>query len=196
MQTFPSTLIGTWPWFVVGLALAVIRAAWGASAGGERPRLVRSAHTHPWAWWAAAGAILLFSAYGGVLPRQVFLMTPAEAQMELLLYGLFTFCLAGPILLRDAGDARGPAAWLALAPVAWLGAISYGIFLWHYPLALWAVSWTSGDAWAFAAVTLAGTIACATVSWYLVEKPCMRLSLGRRRTPAALARAEVSEPAP
>ena len=196
MRTFPNTMIGKWPWFVVGLALAVIRAAWGATAAGERPRPVRSLHTHPWAWCAVAAAILLFSAYGGVLPRQVFLMTFSETQMELLLYALFAFCLAGPILLRDAGDARGPAAWLALAPVAWLGAISYGIFLWHYPLARWTLSWTSGNGWLFAAVTLALTLVCATVSWYAVEKPCLRLSLGRRRSAAAVARAEVSEPAP
>ena len=91
---------------------------------------------------------------------------------------------------------RSPATWLALAPVAWLGTISYGIFLWHYPLALWTWTWTSGSTWRYAAVTCALTIACATISWYAVEKPCMRLSLGRRRSPAALARAEVSEPAP
>ena len=196
MRTFPNTLIGKWPWFAVGLALAVIRAAWGASPVGERPPLVRSFQTHPWAWWAAAGVILLFAAYGGVLPRHVFLMTPAEAQMELLLYGLFGFCLAAPILLLDAGRLRGPAALLALVPVAWLGAISYGIFLWHYPIARWTLSWTGGNALVYAAVTCALTIACAAVSWYVVEKPCMRLAVGRRSSPATVARAELTEPAP
>ena len=125
-------------------------------------------------------------------------MTPAEAQVELLLYAVFAFCLAGPILLHDPGADRGrsPATWLALAPVAWLGTISYGIFLWHYPLALWTWTWTSGSTWLYAAVTCALTLVCATISWYAVEKPCLRLSLGRRRSAAALARAEVSEPAP
>jgi peptidoglycan/LPS O-acetylase OafA/YrhL len=196
MRMFPNTLIGKWPWFAVGLALAVIRAAWGAIPAGERPPLVRSIRTHPWAWWAVAAAILLFAAYGGVLPRHVFLMTAAEAQTELLLYALFTFCLAAPILLHDAGGPRGPAALLALVPVAWLGAISYGIFLWHYPLARWTLSWTSGNAWVYAAVTCALAIGCAAISWYAVERPCMRLAVGRRSSPATVARAELSEPAP
>ena len=38
MRTFPNTLIGKWPWFAVGLALAVIRAAWGASPAASARR--------------------------------------------------------------------------------------------------------------------------------------------------------------
>jgi peptidoglycan/LPS O-acetylase OafA/YrhL len=238
MHTFPNTVIGDWPWFAVGLGLAVARAAWGGVPVDERPRVVRSFTRYPWVWWGGASAVLLFAAYGGVLPRNVFAESAAQGQLETLLFALFALCLVGPVVLGDraaapardpardpaatdraaaargpsatdrsaaargpsatdrSAAARGPSDLLALAPVAWLGTISYGIFLWHYPLALWTRKWIPGSAWLFTAVTLGLTIACAALSWYALERPLMRLGAGRPRSRAALATVEASEPAP
>ena len=61
----------------------------------------------------------------------------------------------------------------------WLGLVSYGIFLWQFPVMIFVgehapdLSWTG-----FTLVSLAGTIACAALSYYLVERPLMRW--GRR----------------
>jgi peptidoglycan/LPS O-acetylase OafA/YrhL len=197
MATFPNTLVGKWPWFAVGLGLAVARAAWGACPVNERPWLIRTAGARPWAWWSVAGAVLLLAAYGGVLPRNVFAMTPNEAEMETLLFGAFALCLVAPIVLSAASPTRGPATFLAIPPVAWLGTVSYGIFLWHYPLARWTLSWIPDNARLFTVVACAMTLACAAVSWYAIEKPLMRLRFARRRVPAASpAVVEASEPAP
>jgi peptidoglycan/LPS O-acetylase OafA/YrhL len=183
---------------------------------------VRSFTRYPWVWWGGASAVLLFAAYGGVLPRNVFAESAAQGQLETLLFALFALCLVGPVVLGDraaapardpaatdraaaargpsatdrSAAARGPSDLLALAPVAWLGTISYGIFLWHYPLALWTRKWIPGSAWLFTAVTLGLTIACAALSWYALERPLMRLGAGRPRSRAALATVEASEPAP
>jgi peptidoglycan/LPS O-acetylase OafA/YrhL len=195
MPTFPSTLIGKWPWFAVGLGLAVARAAWGSLPMAERPRPVRIGPAVAWAWWGAAAAVLLFSAYGGVLPRNAFALTPAQSQLELLLFALFALCLVGPVVLGDGASGRGPAAALVLAPVVWLGTVSYGIFLWHFPLALWASERYPDDHWVFAAVTCALALAGAAFSWYVVERPLMRRGAGGRRA-ATLTAVEAGEAAP
>ena len=62
--------------------------------------------------------------------------------------------------------------------------ISYGIYIYAFPvqqvLALWGL-WQWGVA-AFAVVSIAATIPLAAASWFLVEKPALRLR--RRRTVA------------
>jgi peptidoglycan/LPS O-acetylase OafA/YrhL len=66
--------------------------------------------------------------------------------------------------------------------MAWLGLISYGIFLWHLVITL-----QLGDTGAnldpvprFIG-TLAITIPCAAASYYLVERPILRLKYRRLR---------------
>jgi peptidoglycan/LPS O-acetylase OafA/YrhL len=84
-----------------------------------------------------------------------------------------------------------PAGVLSVAPLRFLGTISYGVYLWHLPVLLWLRTrgqFPHEPPGALAAVLLP-TLAIATASWYLVERPCLRLH--RRR-----ARAWRREPAP
>ena len=95
-----------------------------------------------------------------------------------------------------AGDARVPATrFLGLLPVAYLGRLSYGIYIWHWPLILWSREnqWLDMSEWPTilrVPVLAALTVALASLSYHLVEKPIrygkLATHLSRRRTVIAL----------
>jgi peptidoglycan/LPS O-acetylase OafA/YrhL len=83
--------------------------------------------------------------------------------------------------------------WLEAAPVRWVGRMSYSLYLWQQlfltpvkvpfssqPLPALVPEWLRSLPWSLAAV-----LACASVSYYLVERPLTRLgrSLARPATP-------------
>jgi peptidoglycan/LPS O-acetylase OafA/YrhL len=58
----------------------------------------------------------------------------------------------------------------SLKPLVGLGLISYSVYLWHYPIALiWRTN--SGDWRVVLAKTFALSVAIATASFFLVERP-------------------------
>jgi peptidoglycan/LPS O-acetylase OafA/YrhL len=82
-----------------------------------------------------------------------------------------------------AGVERAPggavARLLSLSPVAWLGRISYGVYLWHWPVLIWlhASSEASGaQRRLVTAERVVVTLLVASASFYLVERP---IRLGR-----------------
>jgi peptidoglycan/LPS O-acetylase OafA/YrhL len=66
-----------------------------------------------------------------------------------------------------------------LRPALWLGTISYAAYLWNWPFA----HWTAGLGSFSPIAGILGTLAAATLSWWIVEKPSQRLksALDRRR---------------
>ena len=78
--------------------------------------------------------------------------------------------------------ASGPAdiSFFQLKPLVLLGLISYGVYLWHLPI-LFAIRYY-GPHWndvVKVVVAVTATLALSIASWFLVERPFMRLILPR-----------------
>ena len=70
---------------------------------------------------------------------------------------------------------------LGFAPIAWLGRVSYGVYLWHWPVFELLTADRTG--WAgpgLLAARLLATMALTVVSYYAVEMPIRRLRLRPR----------------
>ena len=67
---------------------------------------------------------------------------------------------------------------LAFAPISYLGRISYGLYLWHWPVAVW-FGVNSGTFRPLRTVAvLALTLACSSASYHLVEIPIRQGRIG------------------
>jgi peptidoglycan/LPS O-acetylase OafA/YrhL len=114
-------------------------------------------------------------------------------------YGAVSFLLVLPAIW---GDRRGglPRQFLRLRVIAWLGLVSYGLFLWHgrwtqYFIEKGAGGWLPQIHSGFLVMltlVLACSLACAAASYYLVERPILRYKDGFRRRP----REPAPDPAP
>jgi peptidoglycan/LPS O-acetylase OafA/YrhL len=103
---------------------------------------------------------------------------------------VFSLVAAALILALVVGNrSTGPAhRALRFAPLVWLGAISYGVYLWHWPLAIWLDPATTGlDGPLLFLARLGGTLAIAAASFYLLERPIRRGQIRGVRIRPALA---------
>ena len=90
-----------------------------------------------------------------------------------------TALLVAVVIASVTAETPGPVGrLLSLRPVRWIGLISYGLYLWHWPVYVALSGGRTGlDGPALLAVRLACTVAIATASYYLVELPIRRGAL-------------------
>jgi len=74
--------------------------------------------------------------------------------------------------VTQASDVGPLGRVMSFGPLCWIGMISYGLYLWHWPLYVVLTKERTGlDGTALLLVRLACTFAVATVSFYLLERP-------------------------
>jgi peptidoglycan/LPS O-acetylase OafA/YrhL len=159
------SLPGHIDWFVNGMVLSLIAAR--PDLVGHPIRLaVAAVERFPTTVWLLAAGIFVLSAAPRSNPWDWAHMTQGLFALVFILPGVF-------------GDDRGglPRKFLALPAMAWLGLVSYGIFLWNEPLPPWLHK-HGLDNWGFISgvvpvvlMSFAISVALAAASWYLIEKP-------------------------
>jgi peptidoglycan/LPS O-acetylase OafA/YrhL len=110
-------------------------------------------------------------------------------------WGFLPFACAVALLLAGlvAGGVRSYA--LESKPLVWLGARSYGLYLWHLPVHQVFLTLKIGDGWptpALLAANAAATVLVAAACYQVVEKPALELK--RRLRPRAAAQAAAAVP--
>jgi peptidoglycan/LPS O-acetylase OafA/YrhL len=89
--------------------------------------------------------------------------------------GLAAFSLLSVALIASARRPGPLRSLLSLRPFVALGLISYGVYLYHWPLFLWLTADRTGlDGVALFAVRVGLTLGVATLSYYLLEQPIRR----------------------
>ncbi len=156
-------------WFALGMGTAVL----SVGLGSAQPRPIRLIVTRPALSWSLAAA-----AYVGLcvwLPASPFLFDREQELGAHVAFGGVAALLLVPVVFR-AGPSRVPHRLLENRYVAWLGLISYGIFLWHYAIAIELGSAGLDLPFGLALpATIVLTVCAAAVSYYVVERPALRL---------------------
>lgn len=179
-------------WFALGMGLAVASAL--VEGAERRPGLVRLIDRRPAVAWGAAALLFVLVAAGigvdGEFPETT---SGLQWLAQHELYGLVALALALPAVF---GDGRGVVRRILRArPLPWFGLVSYGLFLYHHPILLALRDSSIAHVWRsfpMLGLTVAGLViatACAAASYYVVERPLLRLKRTRQNDPSVGARA-------
>ncbi|WP_433328623.1 acyltransferase family protein [Spirillospora sp. CA-294931] len=183
-------LLGLWlphyfAWFALGMALAVL-TVWARLEPRGPVAVVCATVAGSWgSCWAGAALLYVIASTPATGPLS--LAAPDvfwTSALDLVVSGLCALAFVGPVALAPDGH---PALERVLGnPVMrFLGRISYSLFLWQMLIIVgwyeWADRMFRGDVATDLPLLLAASIAAATASYYLVERPFQSLAHRRRR---------------
>jgi peptidoglycan/LPS O-acetylase OafA/YrhL len=155
----PITLAGTFAWFAIGMAFAVLS--------------VHEVKVRPALCWAAAGlALLAMSEW-----LQGVSYSPRQWLFQHVVSAVFAAALVAPAVLGEGGAIRRLLTW---RPLMLAGVVSYGIYLWQ---GAWVVKLPDHGFAQLAALTTVASLVTAALSYRLLERPLMRLKYRRRDPP-------------
>ena len=184
--------------FALGMGLAVV-SSW-LELHGREPSALR----WPWfataSWLAAASSFWLVDVALGIGLYPFVGISFTEDLIRQALYGLTAFFLLLPAVFGPQD--RGRVRWfLRSRVVAFVGLVSYGLYLWHPWVTSRIYEWTDAtvgpdaqlrlpsgrtlDFWLVLAATMVLGVAVAAVSYVVAERPF--LSLKRRARPRGAA---------
>lgn len=166
--------------FALGIGLAVLSVAGDESQGFDLITApLRWLGEHAIASWALAGAAFVVVCNIG-LPVTFANGTHTEEMARQVLYGLTALFLVVPAVfgVQDRGAVRG---LLRSRPFVAVGVVSYGVFLWHFDWIKQLVDFgllRHVHELRFPillALTAGLTMATATLSWFVIERPALSL---------------------
>lgn len=180
-----TSVLGHLAWFGAGTVVALLAEGHRRGVGplATRPGLL--------AVWSSRPTLVLLAVVTYVLasspiagPRDLAAPTVGQAVVKEALYALFALLLLAACVQepRPGTPASHVARW---GVTRWLGDISYGVFLWHLVVlqvlfeVTGATLFATGFWWVLYAV-VGFSVALASLSWLLVERPV--LTLARDRT--------------
>jgi peptidoglycan/LPS O-acetylase OafA/YrhL len=152
---------------LVGAAAAALLVAdWPALAryGSQiRPR---------WGRWIAQIVPVIGLTMLGVVAHFATGSAPEFRRGLLIVVALAAVFVVAPVALEQRGLV---ARALAFPPLVWLGVISYGVYLWHWPIFLALNGERTGlEGLSLFAIRAVVTVVAAALSWWLIEQPVKR----------------------
>lgn len=161
-------------WFSLGMGFAVFWA-WRARGGRVPAPLVALASNWGMCWLLAGCAYAMVSVvrFRATDGRQFAVEPTTLTLVRFALNGMVALLLVLPAVLGST-DGRLH-RMLCLRWVAWLGTVSYGIYLWHMVFLRWLEGRLPDITfWPALAGVLLLTVPTAAASWYLLERPLLR----------------------
>jgi peptidoglycan/LPS O-acetylase OafA/YrhL len=140
-----------------------------------------AAAVHLWGHARGSWRVLLEGVGVAALALLAFMWVTVDGQTgRLYRGGFFGAGIAAAILIVIAANPqRGPIGWvLSFAPLRWLGLISYGLYLWHWPVDVVLDADRVGlTGWPLFLIRTAVALTIAIASYHLVEMPIRRGAL-------------------
>lgn len=169
--------------FAVGMFLAVVSAWWATDRTDGGPSWLTN-RALPWISWALAALAFWYLSVGfglndpqnrGPVPT----FSHAQQMWLQLFWGVVGFFLIAPAVFgrQDHGLIRH---FLTNRVMAWIGLVSYGVYLWHEALIDLYLRLTEPVAFNSSFVKMTAFMAVSTailaaVSYYALERPVLRL---------------------
>jgi peptidoglycan/LPS O-acetylase OafA/YrhL len=163
---------------LIGALLAIVLRRWAATSSPTlEPQKTRKVGTRvatiTLASVGLAAAGLCLGAFVLVSDKTVLMYRGGFA-----LFAVVVALVVAAVILPGSSPVR---ALLALPPLVWIGRISYGLYLWHWPVQLALTPQRIGvDGVALDLLRVATTVGIAILSYYVVELPVRHRIMGRR----------------
>jgi peptidoglycan/LPS O-acetylase OafA/YrhL len=176
-----STLPGTFLWFALGMGMAVRSVAAEGRPPPEGPARLPPGAWPLLSWLAAAIAFFLLHELAANTDS---LGATAGAVSTHILYGVAAMFILLPAVSQPAARGAVPRL-LRTRTLAWVGLVSYAFYLYHTIVIAQLEQLASNDhiAARYLFVATGGlliSLACAAASYYMLERPAMRIGRSSR----------------